>query len=140
MTEALTNQKNIRYMTRIRSAVTQGQRPSAALLCEPDPMGGWTFMDYLIQDAFFTLDRETCTICKNPVWLCHSLDNRIDFEIVTQTCYANAELEDFKKSDRFKRLDPGEYPLAKAVGVDNGDGDYDPLPTRKEAYESMPKT
>lgn len=120
-------------MTRIRSAVEQRQRPTAALLCDPEPTVGWTRLDYLIQDAYLTMDRERCTICNNPVWLCHSTDNRIDFKVVTRTCYAKAELEDFEKTDKGKKLDAGEYLVARPIGIDE-----DPLPTRHEAYSAMP--
>lgn len=126
-------------MTRISSAVKQGQRPTAALLCDPEPNSGWTRLDYLLQDAYFLMDREICTICNNPIWLCHSTDNRIDFKVVTRTCYAKAELEDFEKSEKGKKLDPGEYTVAKAIGIDDNKGNFDPLPTRQEAYERMPK-
>lgn len=125
-------------MTRIRSAVKQGQRPTAALLCEPDPHTDWTRLDYILQDAYFTMDREICSICNNPVWLCHSTDNRIDFKVKTRTCYAKAELEDFEKSKEGKNLSSGEYLIAVPVGIEDEKGEEEPLPTRHEAYERMP--
>ena len=125
-------------MTRIRSAVKQGQRPVAALLYEPDPHGEWTRMDYKIQDAFFTMDNEICTICNNPVWLCHSTDNRIDFKVKTRTCYAKAEIEDFESSEKGKNLSSGEYVIAVPIGIEDGRGEFEPLPSRHEAYTTMP--
>lgn len=125
-------------MTRIRSAVKQGQRPVAALLCEPDPHGQWSHMDYKIQDAFFTMDTEICTICNNPIWLCHSTDNRIDFKVQTRTCYAKAEIEDFESSDKGKKLDSGEYLIAVPTGIEDEDGKPEALPARHEAYKTMP--
>lgn len=124
-------------MTRLRSATTQGHRPTAALLCEPDPKGDYTRMDYLLEDAFFTMDREICTICNNPVWLCHSTDNRIEFEVKVRTCYAKADIESYEKSERGKRLGDGEYLVARAVGLDDGQGNYEPLPSRHEAYQRI---
>lgn len=126
-------------MTRIRSAVKQGQRPTAALLCEPDPHSSWTKMDYMLQDAYYTMDTEICSICNNPVWLCHSTDNRIDFEVKTRTCYAKAELEDYQKSEKGKNLDHGEYLIAVPIGIEVTGEDQESLPTRYEAYQSMPK-
>lgn len=125
-------------MTRIRSAVKQGQRPVAALLYEPDPHGQWTRMDYKLQDAFFTMDTEICTICNNPIWLCHSTDNRIDFKVQERTCYAKAEIEEYENSDKGKKLDSGAYLIAVPRGIEEEDGTYEPLPTRQEAYMKMP--
>lgn len=126
-------------MTRLRSAITQHQRPTAALLCDPNPHGEWTRLDYMLQDAYFTMNNEVCTICNNPVWLCHSTDNRIDFKVKTRTCYAKAEIEDYEKSERGKNLAHGEYLIAVPVGIEDERGENEPLPTRHEAYESMPK-
>lgn len=95
-------------------------------------------MDYLLQDAFFTMDSEICTICNNPVWLCHSTDNRIDFQVKTRTCYAKAEIEDFESSERGKKLGSGEYIIAVPIGIEDGAGEFEPLPSRHEAYNTMP--
>lgn len=120
--------------------VRQNQRPTAALLMEPNPHGDWTKVDYLLIDAFHILDAETCTICNNPIWLCHSTDNRIDFSVTKRTCYAKAEIEDFEKSTEGKNLDSGEYLIAVPRGIENATGIDDPLPTRSEAYKSMPSS
>lgn len=125
-------------MVRIRSAVKQGQRPTAALLNDPNPQGSWTRIDYLLQDAYYIMDHEICTICNNPIWLCHSTDNRIDFEIKKRTCYAKAEIEDFEKDKVNNKLDSGEYIIASPIGIDDGEGNYEPLPNRREAYERLP--
>lgn len=125
-------------MVRLRSAIKQHQRPTAALLSEPDPHGEWSRVDYLLQDAFLTMEHEICTICNNPIWLCHSTDNRIEFDIQKRTCYAKAEMEDFEKSPQGKNLDSGEYLVARPIGLDDGQGNYEPLPNRREAYERMP--
>ena len=125
-------------MIRLRSAVKQGQRPCAALLTEPDPKGEWTKIDYLLLDAFYILDAENCTICNNPIWLCHSTDNRIDFKVLTRTCYAKAEIEDFEKSEKGKRIGSGEYLIAVPRGIEDENGNPEPLPNRHEAYQKMP--
>lgn len=90
-------------------------------------------MDYMLQEAFYTMDHEICTICNNPIWLCHSTDNRIEFKVVTRTCYAKAELEDYEKSEKGKNAGAGEYTVARPVGIDD-----DPIPSRTEAYKRMP--
>lgn len=124
-------------MVRLRSAMTQGHCPSAALTYDPNPNRDWTRLDYLLQDAFFTMDRELCTICNNPIWLCHSTDNRIEFEVKTRTCYAKAEIEAFEKGERGKNLGEGEYLVAKPVGLEDGSGGYEPLPNRREGYDKL---
>ena len=126
-------------MVRLRSAVNLGQRPTSVLLREPDPQGDWSPVDYALVDAYYTMDREVCTICNNPVWLCHSLDNRIEFKPVIRTCFAKAEIEDFEKTEKGKNLSAGEYIIARPIGLEDGAGNFDPLPTRHEAYEKMPE-
>lgn len=125
-------------MVRLRSAINQQQRPTAAILSLPEPQGEWEPIDYALVDSFYTLDREQCTICNNPVWLCHSTDNSIQFATKVRTCYAKQEIEDFEKSEKGKNLSTGEYVIATAVGVDDGKGNYDPLPSRRIAYKKMP--
>jgi hypothetical protein len=122
---------------RARSAVKQGQRPTAAILCEPNPHDGWTRLDYMLQDACLVLEAEVCGTCHNPVWLCHSTDNRIDFKIAKRTCYAKAEIEDYEKTPEGRDLGSGEYLLAKPIGIEGKPGEYEPLPTRQDAYKSM---
>lgn len=124
-------------MVRLRSATTQGHRPAAALLCDPDPQGQWLEIDYKLQDAFFVLDSETCSICNNPVWLCHSTDNRIEFVVKTRTCYAKADIEAFEKTKDGKSLGEGEYLIAQPIGIEDGNGEREPLPTRQEAYSRI---
>ncbi len=124
-------------MPSIRSAVKQGQRPVAALKYLPNPNEGWTKLDYLLQEAYHTMDQEICSICHNPIWLCHSTDNRIEFKVTTRTCYAKAELEDAEKKDIGKNLGSGEYLVAKPIGLENDEGEPDPLPNRREAYKRM---
>lgn len=125
-------------MVRLRSATTQGHRPTAALLCDPNPNGEWTRLDYLLQDAFFMMDREVCTICNNPIWLCHSTDNRIEFAVKTRTCYAKAEIEAYEKTERGKSLGEGEYLIAKPIGLEDGNGGFEELPNRRDAYQKLP--
>lgn len=83
------------------------------------------------------MDREVCKTCGNPVWLCHSTDNRIQFNVQTGSCYAKAELEDYEKDESKPKLQAGEYLYAVPVGVENEDGTNDKLPTRREALSKI---
>lgn len=129
--------RNIRYISRLRSAVEMRQRPTAALLELSDPFTGWTPHDYRLQEALSIIEKEKCQTCGNPVWLCHSADNSIDFEIEVGACYAKAELEDYEEKPGVEKLEPGQYRYAKAVGIKNEDGSYDPLPRRFEALSKV---
>ena len=123
-------------MSRIGSAIKASQRPVAALLELSDPLNNWTSHDWRLQEAYFVLDQEKCPQCGNPVWYCHSTDNRIDFEVKTGVCYAKAEIEDFEKDEKNK-LGSGEYRYAVPVGLENEDKTRDPLPSRAEALAKM---
>jgi len=120
-------------MTRIQSALANHQRPTAALLEESDPTQGWTPHDYRLQEAVYILNKEVCKTCGNPVWLCHSTNNAIDFEVLTGACYAKAELEDFETGPAAQKLSAGEYLYAVPIGIKNEDNTFDPLPSRREA-------
>lgn len=124
---------------RIKSALAMHQRPSAALLEASNPYKGWTSIDYRLQEAMTIMESERCSRCGNPVWLCHSYDSRIDFEIVTQTCYADAELKGYEKKNEHNELEAGQYLISKAVGIKNEDDTYEPLPSRREAIDTLPK-
>lgn len=132
------NDRNRRLIVRLRSAVNQGHRPSAALLNKGKPKGKWSIIDYLLLDAFYTLDAEKCTRCNNPIWLCHSTDNRIEFDVKVRTCYATQTLEEYEGDKNKDKIGKGEYLIAVPVGLENVDGSHEPLPPRHEAYTKMP--
>lgn len=113
------------------------QRPTAALLEEDDPYKGWTSHDYRLQEAINIMDREVCKSCGNPVWLCHSYDNRIQFELKVGACYGSAEVQDADNKPDAPKLEAGEYYYAVAVGLENDDGTHDPLPSRREAMQKL---
>lgn len=110
------------------------QRPTAALLELDDPYTGWVPDDYKLQEAVITMNNEKCSSCGNPVWLCHSASNQIEFEIRKGACYGKAEVDDIKKTHpELDEPGPGEYYYAVAVGIDDGEGGHEPLPRRREA-------
>jgi len=83
------------------------------------------------------MDREICKTCGNPVWLCHSTSNDIQFEVRVGACYAKAEIEDYEKDQSKPKLQAGEYLYAVPVGLDNEDGTHEPLPSRREALAKI---
>lgn len=70
------------------------------------------------------------------MWLCHSTNNAIDFEVKVGVCYAKAELEDYENNPANEKLGSGEYRYTMPVGIKNEDGTYEPLPSRLEALSS----
>lgn len=112
-------------------------RPTAALAEEGDPFSNWTPHDYRLVEAVKVLNRDTCNTCGNPVWLCHTTHSGVEFEIMSSICYAKAELDDYEKKPGNDEAGAGESRYAKAIGIKNEDGSYDPLPSRAEALAKI---
>ena len=93
--------------------------------------------DYRLLDAVAQLDRDVCKTCGNPVWLCHSASNEIEFEIRSGWCYGKAELEDYAESPEAPKLEAGEYRFAVAVGIMGENDVRDPLPSRSDALSNL---
>ena len=103
-----------------------------------DPYTGWLSLDYRLEEAVLTLDRDICKSCGNPVWLCHTANSAVGFEIRSGWCYGKAELDDYNDSPEANKLESGEYRYAVAVGLtDESTGERDPLPTRREALAEI---
>jgi len=112
-------------------------RPTAALLELDDPFSGWYSHDYRLQEAIGVLDRDTCKTCGNPVWLCHTSHSGVEFDIMASMCYAKAELDAYDKMPGNPDPEAGENRFAKAVGLKNEDGTFEPLPSRSEALAKI---
>lgn len=74
-------------------ALKNKMRPLATVYQLPDPYGEWSHMDYRLLTAYNQLENETCSKCGNPIWLCHSTDNDIDWNVDTTKCYATEAIE-----------------------------------------------
>jgi hypothetical protein len=130
-------QRNLPYLSRIKAAVDAHLRPTAALLEQPDPHSGWTSYDYRLLEALSIIEREKCPTCGNPVWLCHSYDNTIEFEVKVGNDYAKAAIEEYEKDESKPKLTPGQFLYATAVGIENEDGSHEPLPSRREVLKKI---
>lgn len=112
------------------------------MLFHEQPTEPWTEYDFKILEAYQILQDEICNQCGNPVWLCHSTDNRIDFKTVNSTCFATKahmeRLDAKKKRDqrasREERAEWGRTTYMKPYIVQNAEGD---LPTRWDYYNSL---
>lgn len=112
------------------------------MLYHEQPNEPWTEYDFKILEAYQILQDETCNQCGNPVWLCHSEDNRLEFKAVHSTCFAtkaHLAAEDSKKksgekADKKEKASWGRTTYMKPYIVQNAEGD---LPTRWDYYNSL---
>lgn len=120
----------------IKSAREWNQTPLLFLVGEEY---GWAeYRNRLLAAAMTLLDAETCKSCGTPVWLGHSSNNEIQFEVRTTTCYGCAELE--KEQDTRvsstgqarRKPTPGESPYVVPYNVFRDEGAT--LPSRQEEY------
>lgn len=72
----------------------------------------WTVKDRLLTLAVLELDKEKCPQCGTPIWLGHTAEPGIEFQLEWAVCYGCQE-----KAELLKGIDvkPGEYAKVKAV-------------------------
>lgn len=102
-------------------------------------------MDYKLLEAYQIMDDETCGQCGNPIWLCRSTSNDIEWTVQSSTCYATKRVEEKRDSKRDKdhkakakeRADWGvsEYPTPRVIKPRAEKGAT--MPTRADYYESL---
>jgi hypothetical protein len=63
------------------------------ILKSRQPSDGWTEFDKKLAVAFQILEDETCSDCGVPIWLAHSDDKDIIFEVKSRVCYSCAAVE-----------------------------------------------
>jgi len=86
-------------VTAIKAAIAHGVRPSVMVLGE-DSKKKWGKWDFVLAKAYQRYTDEICQQCGYPIYLCHSSDSRIEFEVHKETCFAAAEVE--RAQDRTK--------------------------------------
>jgi hypothetical protein len=82
----------------IEASIKFGIRPSALILGKDSrkPWGKW---DLLIAEAYQILQSERCGQCGLPIWICHSEDSDIEFDLIDDTCFATRERETVQEAD-----------------------------------------
>lgn len=137
LAEVLSWPENQGVRMMIRAAKEWGQCPLLFLTGEDL---GWTeSRNRMLAAAWTILEAESCGSCGTPVWLGHSSNNEIQFEVRTTTCYGCAELEkeqDTRISTTGKtrrKPTPGESPYVVPYNVFRDEGAV--LPSRREEYE-----
>ena len=103
------------------------------------PLSDWSEADHKLAVAYSILESETCDKCGNPIWLCRTTDERVEFEVKSYRCFATAEQErreaDWRKRrKKGERLKPGEYEYTVPKPRPGAE-----LPTRVDFYESLTK-
>jgi len=69
------------------------------LLQNRQPTEGWSANDKKLAMALQILEDETCSDCGVPIWIGHSDDKNVEFEIKSKTCYSCARIESEKESE-----------------------------------------
>jgi hypothetical protein len=119
-------------VSKIRVAIENKIRPTAVLFHE-QPFDPWTKFDFLLLEAYQTLQDETCSQCGNPIWICRNEDaTNVGFKIKTTVCFAKAELErhnEMKEKKKSKKKNYGESDYVVAYTYDGGE-----MPTRSSYF------
>jgi hypothetical protein len=106
------------------------------MLFHEQPSDPWVPFDFLLLEAYQTLEDETCNECGNPVWVCRNEEaSNVGFKIKTGRCFGKAELDKWLEKDSKKKSTKksyGEYPYIVAYTYDNG-----PLPSRNDYFQSL---
>lgn len=106
----------------------------------------WTPEDFKLLEAYQILDNEICGQCGNPLWLCHSEDPNLQFDVRVSTCNATNAIDSWRANQekRNKKVRPGENPFAVPYYLVPGENnrmdmsfEYDDLPTREDYYEAL---
>jgi rRNA maturation protein Nop10 len=112
------------------------------MLFHEQPTDPWNKYDFKLLEAFQILQDETCPQCGNPVWLCHSSSNRVDFKAYETICHATVarmRREDSKKprDQRAKSDERKEWGRTTTMIPFKPDAVEGDLPTRREYYEEL---
>lgn len=93
LADVLTWPGNRTYITAIKAARDFSIPPTVLMLNDRQPSDGWSVVDKKLAIAFQILEDETCGDCGIPIWIGHSDEEDILFEIKSRVCYSCAEIE-----------------------------------------------
>lgn len=83
----------------------------------------------LLAVALTLLEDEMCKSCGTPVWLGHSSNNEVVFDLKTSTCYGCAEIDKARDGAKKPKFGESHYVVAHNVWDDGK------LPGRYEEYQ-----
>lgn len=107
------------------------------MLFHEQPSDPWVPFDFMLLEAYQTLEDETCGECGNPIWVCRNEEaNNVGFKVKVTKCFAKAELDKWteKENKKTNKKGFGEIPYIVAYTYDDG-----PMPTRRSYLESIIK-
>jgi hypothetical protein len=106
------------------------------MLFHEQPTDPWTRFDFLLLEAYQTLQDETCPECGSPIWVCRNEGaENVGFKVKTAKCFAKAELDKWHEKEEKKKSSKktyGEYPYVVPYTYDGGD-----MPSRRSYYEHL---
>ncbi len=135
LADVLSQGHNYELTLAIETAVKMGLPPRSLLIATAQPTDDWTIEDKKLVIAFTVLDKQRCGKCGQPLWICRSMNNNLDFSVKVGTCYVEKALEDRKKKDSKRKdggLKDGQFYYTEPIM--RGDK---PLPTRQEWLDDM---
>lgn len=89
------------------------------------------------------LQDETCPKCGQPIWLCRSSSNNVQFRVESDTCFADRAMKEKedrnkpkgqKKASKEEKAEWGKFYYTVPYVPPTADGE---MPTRMEYYDSL---
>lgn len=131
LADVLTWPGNRSYITAIKAARDFSVPPTVLILRNKQPSDGWSDVDKKLAVAFQILEDETCNDCGVPIWIGHSDDEHVVFEIKSRVCYSCAAIEQAqeREQNRKNKRKPtkGKKRFIQTVNDPN-------MPTREQYY------
>ena len=108
LADVLTWPGNRQFITAIKAARDFSIPPTVLILKDKQPSDGWSAVDKKLALAFQIMEDETCNDCGVPIWIGHSDDKDIVFEVKSRVCYscATVENEQEKQDNRKNKRKP----------------------------------
>jgi len=121
LSEALTWNENYSILLAVETALELKQPPLDFIRPNRKDLGQWSGLDKKLAMAHKIMEKETCGLCGNPIWICRNEDNNVDFSIRVGTCHSKSKMEK-NEASRSKRkngkLKEGQYLYSVPMNVD----------------------
>lgn len=131
LADVLSQPRNYHHLTAVQTAMDLRLPPTVMIYTDRQP-DEWRPEDKKLAMAYTILQRETCGICGQPLWICRSDNQQLGFKVKTSICYADKELNSKESKKRADKLKPGERQYVVPY-MYNGSG----LPSRNEYYTAL---
>ena len=133
LAEVLTWPKNYSYALAVQTAMEWKLPPTVMLQTGKQPTEGWSREDKKLAMAWTIMEKETCSQCGKPLWICRSSSKDLLFKVKKDVCYASRELEKWQDTKAGKDLKKGE----RAYVVAEMRLPEQKMPTRREYLEEL---